>query len=110
MSFTIVTLTATFDIPDSFVAGYVDIQPTCSMWQPGGDIYPAVPQSINVPDGTMSVDLAANDDSATLSSQPKPGYIITENLGGAPYQYKVIIPHTASGGTIDLSQLTRYPV
>ncbi len=54
--------------------------------------------------GTISQVLSANDDTGTTPTDAQ--WVVIENITGASHrEYNVTIPHTAPGGTVDLSTL-----
>ena len=102
MSFTSVTVTGTYVLPNAGVAiGSVTFQPSDEM-RNGGVIVPAAPVTVTL-DGTghFSIGLWANDDSATLPTGTS--YTVTEDLGAEVRTYNVVIP--SASGTVDLSTL-----
>lgn len=105
MGITSITLTGTFANADTTAAsGTVSL----TLNEPIANstvIYHTQPQICTLNgDGEISQVLVANDDTATTPTGSF--YTVVEDIDGAPNrEYTVVIPHTAPGGTVDLSTL-----
>lgn len=91
--------------------GSVSFTPTDEFYQAGWATVPATEAIVPLVQGQLStnnapigVTLWANDDPLTL---PKgTGYVVVEQIGDdPPNEYAVVVPHSAMGGTVDLTTL-----
>lgn len=109
MALTQIIVTATYKNSDgSPAAGVVTFTPSASLIQAGVGIVTVAPKSVFILFGSMSVTLYADDDTGTTPTDQ--GYTVVENFGPEPVEYSIVIPHTAPGGTIDLSTLDHVSV
>jgi hypothetical protein len=108
MSFTTITLTGAYLTPSgSAAAGKVTFQLEESLYQLGVGIVADDPITVTLNgSGQFSQTLVATDDTGTLPAGK--GYKVTEAITGAPANiYRVRLPHTAAGATIDIASCPR---
>lgn len=104
MSLTQITVTATYRNPSGAPSfGTVSFTPSASLIQAGAGIVTLTEISVVVIFGVLSVVLYADDDPGTVPTGQ--GYLVTETFGPDPVEYSIVVPHTAPGGTIDLSAM-----
>jgi len=114
MAFTPITVTGKYLLPGgSACSGSVTFVLTAPMNDSAdGQIRQPIPLACTLDATGSLVDpvtgvapvLAANDDSTTAPTGV--GYRVEERIAGAPMRlFTIILPHTASGGTVDLSAL-----
>lgn len=105
MSFTVVTVTASYQNEDGTpAAGTVQFQLTEPISN-GGTISYHTPLTVTLnASGQLSVPLVANDDTDTTPQGSQ--YVVIERVTSASNrEYTVSVPHAAPGGTVDLAAL-----
>lgn len=102
MAFTTVTLTRDYDLADGTdPTGTVTFTPTTPMVNGVTVVAAPVVARLDV-DGILTIELAANNDPATLPTGSY--YLVQEAVGGASRSYYVQIPYNL-GASIDLATL-----
>lgn len=105
MAFTTVTVTGHFESAGGAAAtGTVEFVLSCPIGNAGIILEPVTITAALDATGKISVELQANDDTAT--SPAGSTYTVTERITTAPVrEYSIVVPHTAPTGTVDLSTL-----
>ena len=106
MSFTNIIVTGTYHNADSTPASGTVTFALSSVMQQSTRYVSAGPVSVTLDNtGSFSATLVANDDTVTTATGVQ-GYMVTETLKGcAPRTYRIVIPHSVSGGTVNLAAL-----
>jgi len=102
VAFTTVTVTGNYDLADGTdPTGTVTFTPTSPMVNGPTVVAAPVVGKLDV-DGVLTIDLAANNDPATLPTGVS--YLVKESVNGAVRSYYVVVPYDA-GSPVDLSSL-----
>lgn len=102
MAFTTVTVTGTYDVQGNPASGTLTFTLTAPMSNSNVSVVPQ-PIRVTLANGSFSVSLYANDDTATVPQGVSWG--VTEQISGAqPRDYFITVP--SADGTVDISTLT----